>query len=210
MSFETKLETMVTTRRDDSDYGHNNGRNKNIMVGDSIDMLGSSVKTAATASVRSGKSLWSSPSSSPTKLSHSILDTSGEDGVDCEMGISETKRSKEPSVLKHSKLTPVRGNSYAGSGDKDSGNARGKGSDSYIHRTIPTSCLREFTIRFVVQNRWMVTSMIVTLGVAVAIAFMFLGIESNRRFDDQYFTQTGQGTNTNVDISLKFHLAISI
>ena len=206
MSFESKLET----RRDDFVHGHN-GTDEKIMVGDdSIDMLGSSVKSATTTSIRSGKSLWSSPSSSPTKVSHSILDTSGEDGVDCEMGISEAKRSKETDVSEHLKVTPVRGNSTSVRGDKDDGNARGKGSDSYILQTIPTSCFREFIIKFAVHNRWVVTSMIVTLGIAAAIAFMFLGIESSRRFDDQYFTQTGQGTNINDPVFLKFPLSIPI
>jgi hypothetical protein len=39
--------------------------------------------------------------------------------------------------------------------------------------------------------------MIVVLGVVAAIAFLLLGIESNKRFDDQYFTQTGEGKTSN-------------
>jgi hypothetical protein len=44
-----------------------------------------------------------------------------------------------------------------------------------------------------VQNKWILTITIITLGVAVASAFTVMGVQSSRRFDDQYFTQTGEG-----------------
>ena len=110
--------------------------------------------------------------------------------VDCEMAIPHAEKPENYTecrgddnggpIAKHLKGNSVRTNN---------GNIKG----SFSLRSISSSLFRSLNVKCV-QNRWLLTVMIVTLGIAVAIAFMFLGIESNRRFDDQYFTQTGQGT----------------